>query len=111
MTDCVCGIQVVPVTSFPDDAVNVASASLVQRHSTAFPNERTLMQVRECSVVQGLPTMSLSVFQRHCVRVVPVAEATCSWNSKTFNYFVYGKDELVYAPTYPQRCCWGCAIL
>ena len=46
--------QVVPVTSFPDNEVNVASAGLVQRHSTAFSNERILMQVRGCGVVLGV---------------------------------------------------------
>ena len=46
--------QVVPVTSFPDNEVNVASAGLVQRHSTAFSNERILMKVRGCGVVLGV---------------------------------------------------------
>ncbi|CAI8044249.1 Protein SSUH2 homolog, partial [Geodia barretti] len=85
-------LRVYAVTGFPDDDVNRASSRLVQKHASAWPNERILMQ-------------------RQQVRVVPVAEAACSWKSKTFSYFVYGEDHLVYAPAYPQKLCWGCTIL
>lgn len=37
--------RVIPVTSFPDQAVNDASQQLVQCHSASFPTQRILMQV------------------------------------------------------------------
>lgn len=49
--------------------------------------------------------------QRHRVRIVPVTEAVYKWKTKDYNYFVYGFENKVHAPTYPQRCCWGCNIL
>ena len=101
--------QVIPVAGFPEESVNSVSTSLVDRHGTAWPNERILMQVSHLTS----PDLSHDhpPPQRHQVRVVPVAEAFCAWKSRNFNYFVYGQERLIHAPDYPQRCCWGCVIL
>ena len=39
--------RVIPVMTFPDQAVNEASQQLVHSHSISFRNERILMQVHE----------------------------------------------------------------
>ena len=38
--------RVWPINHFPDQQINSASNSLVQKHNTAFPTERILKQVR-----------------------------------------------------------------
>lgn len=85
-------LRVAPVTNFPDSAVNNASNELVQSHAISFPTERIVMQ-------------------RHWIRIVPVSEVSCNWKGKTFAYWVYGYDNQVYAPDYPQKVCCGCSIL
>ena len=84
--------RVAPVTNFPDRAVNDASSQLVQSHTIGFPNERIIMQ-------------------RHWIRIIPVSEVACTWKGKSFNYWVYGYNTLVYDPDYPQKMCWGCTLL
>ena len=81
-----------PVTGFPDDAVNRASRQLVESHSVSFPTERILSQ-------------------RHWIRIVPVFEAQTDYKGKRFNFWVYGNENHVHAPDYPQQVCWGCTIL
>ncbi|XP_070557315.1 protein SSUH2 homolog [Ptychodera flava] len=84
--------RVMPITHFPDNNINQASNTLIQRHNTAYAMERILMQ-------------------RHRVRVVPVTNLHCNWKSESFSYFVYGFEHRVHAPDYPQQCCCGCSIL
>ncbi len=80
------------MTGFPDDAVNDASLQLVKSHASKFPTEKILTQ-------------------RHWIKIVPVFEAHCTHKGSTFNFWVYGEDNLVHCPNYPQRVCWGCSIL
>ncbi|XP_071476031.1 protein SSUH2 homolog [Diadema antillarum] len=84
--------KVWPISHFPDRAINDTSAQIVKRHEQAYRNE-------------------LLHRQRHNVRVIPVAEAKCQYNDKSFVFFVYGFERQVYAPEYPMQCCWGCSIL
>ncbi|XP_070559145.1 protein SSUH2 homolog isoform X2 [Ptychodera flava] len=84
--------RVMPITHFPDNNINQASHTLIQRHNTAYAMERILMQ-------------------RHSVRVIPVTNLHCNWKSESFSYFVYGFEHRVHAPDYPQQCCCGCSIL
>ncbi|XP_035709008.1 protein SSUH2 homolog isoform X1 [Folsomia candida] len=48
---------------------------------------------------------SLLLAQRHQVRVIPVTCIDYKWKSHTGSYYVYGLDNKVYAPDYPQTCC------
>eukprot|EP00057_Strongylocentrotus_purpuratus_P027524 XP_011681998.1 PREDICTED: protein SSUH2 homolog isoform X2 [Strongylocentrotus purpuratus] len=84
--------KVWPIKGFPINDVNTGSSMLVQRHTLAYNRERLHMQ-------------------RHQIRVIPVAEAKCTFKDETFTYFVYGFERKVHAPEYPQQCCWGCSIL
>eukprot|EP00058_Branchiostoma_floridae_P028176 XP_002613667.1 hypothetical protein BRAFLDRAFT_66534 [Branchiostoma floridae] len=84
--------RVWPINHFHEEEINTASRNLVQKHSTAFPDEKILMQ-------------------RHQVRIIPVAEASYDWKAKDYNFIVYGLESKVYAPDYPQKCCCGCSIL
>ncbi len=46
------------------------------------------------------------------MRIVTVTEVLYKWKDDNIRtYFVYGFENKVHAPTYPQRCCWGCNIL
>ncbi len=85
-------IQVHPVTGCSDNAVNDASRQLVESHAVSFPTERILTQ-------------------RHWIRLVPVSEARCDYKGKNFSFWVYGEDNNVHAPDYPQQMCMGCTIL
>ncbi|XP_063436554.1 protein SSUH2 homolog isoform X1 [Mytilus trossulus] len=83
--------RVLPIAMFPEPEINQASHRLVNEHSK-FPNCRILMQ-------------------RHVIRMVPVTQCDYQHKETTLNYFVYGLDCKVHAPTYPDQCCWGCTIL
>ena len=48
--------------------------------------------------------------QRITVRMVPVTKALGSYNSNTFDFWVYGDDRRCYAPNYPAQCCCGCSV-
>lgn len=41
---------------------------------------------------------------------VDLYRVTYDWKNKLHQYYVYGYENKVYLPTYPQRCCWGCQI-
>ncbi|XP_013400639.1 protein SSUH2 homolog isoform X2 [Lingula anatina] len=84
--------QVWPVTQYPVPQINQNSVALVEKHSRAFPNERQLMQKQE-------------------LRAVPVSEVNYTWKEVNTRFWVYGNERQVYAPDYPQQCCWGCEIL
>lgn len=79
------------VSHFPDQAINQASRQLVDRHRQAYPQERILLQ-------------------RHRVRIVPVTEVISHYKRKDFNFFVFGFENIVHAPDYPEKCCC-CVIL
>lgn len=81
-----------PINHFPDQTINIASKQLVDRHRQTYANERMLLQ-------------------RHRVRIVPVTEAIFQFREKQGSYFVYGFENKVHAPAYPQKCCCGCVIL
>lgn len=84
--------RVYPVTAFHDQDVNNGSQRLVEAHSRNWPTKRILMQ-------------------RQTLRAVPVSEVKYEWKDTDTRYWVYGLDHKVHAPDYPQKCCWGCAIL
>ncbi|XP_071945280.1 protein SSUH2 homolog [Antedon mediterranea] len=86
------GIQVWPVATFPVAEVNTNSARIVDEHRTARPTER---------IVQ----------QRHNLRAIPVSEVEYSWKTTVSKFWVYGFENAVYCPDYPQSCCWGCTII
>nr|XP_058949494.1 protein SSUH2 homolog [Pocillopora verrucosa] len=84
--------RVYPITAFHDEDVNNGSQRLVEAHSRNWPTKRILMQ-------------------RQTLRAVPVFEVKYEWKDTDTRYWVYGLDHKVHAPDYPQKCCWGCAIL
>lgn len=81
-----------PVTAFNEQAIKDASSKLVFSHSTSFPDLKILRQ-------------------RHQVRIVPVTKVVYEWKGKTHAFFVYGYENKIHLPKYPQNCCWGCNIL
>lgn len=88
------GERVLPVDSFDDEVIKMASAQLVSSHASKFPEEKILRQ-------------------RHQVRVVPVTKVNYEWKGRTRSFFVYGYENKVYLPnnSYPQAYCWGCNIM
>ncbi|KAG1671925.1 Protein SSUH2 [Nymphon striatum] len=84
--------RVWPVNHFPDSSINEASSDLVTKHINKYSAERILMQ-------------------RQQIRIIPVIQAFYKWNNKKGEFYVFGFEKNVYAPDYPQKCCWGCQIL
>ena len=84
--------QVFAVAGCLEQEINSASRQLVDSHAISFPTERILRQ-------------------RHWIRTVPVSEARCDYKAKGFTFWVYGEENNVHAPDYPQQVCWGCSIL
>ncbi|PIK34231.1 hypothetical protein BSL78_28945 [Apostichopus japonicus] len=105
-----------PVGHFQDQAINSASRELVEKHKNSFPLEKILMQEAEQlfknSAIKLIKLFHpfYSSFQRHQITIVPVGEVHSQWNDKSFNYFVYGFENKVHAPDYPNKCCC-CTIL
>lgn len=84
--------RVWPINHAIDPLVNEASNNLVTKHNTAFPNERILQQ-------------------RHNLQIVPIAKCNYTWRDTFGNFCVYGFEQKVHFPDYPQKCCCGCVIL
>ena len=86
--------RVWPVIPVNDEPIKMASAQLVSSHASKFPEEKILRQ-------------------RHQVRVVPVTKVNYEWKGRPRSFFVYGYEKKVYLPnnSYPQSCCWGCALM
>ncbi|XP_042206969.1 protein SSUH2 homolog [Homarus americanus] len=86
------GTRIFPLTQFPDNTINLASAQLVNNHKNAFHDERTYAQ-------------------RHQVRIVPVAEVEYGFKGGPGKFWVYGYENKVHSPDYPHTCCWGCCCV
>ena len=86
--------RVWPVIPVNNEPIKMASAQLVSSHASKFPEEKILRQ-------------------RHQVRVVPVTKVNYEWKGRPRSFFVYGYEKKVYLPnnSYPQSCCWGCALM
>ena len=86
--------RVKPVEAFGDaeKGIKEASTRLVTDHLNSFADQKVLRQ-------------------RHQVRIVPVTRVTYEWKGKLHQYYVYGYENRVHMPKYPQKCCWGCQIL
>ncbi|XP_069175879.1 protein SSUH2 homolog isoform X1 [Procambarus clarkii] len=86
------GTRIFPLTQFPDNTINLASAQLVNNHKNAFHDERIYAQ-------------------RHQVRIVPVAEVEYGFKGGPGKFWVYGYENKVHCPDYPHTCCWGCCCV
>jgi hypothetical protein len=87
------GSRVKPIDAFGEDlGIKEASTRLVFNHLNSFADHKVIRQ-------------------RHQVRIVPVTKITYEWKGKLHVFFVYGYENKIYLPKYPQKCCWGCQIL
>ncbi|RZF33322.1 hypothetical protein LSTR_LSTR007667 [Laodelphax striatellus] len=86
------GARVAPLLGFPDESIDNVSAELIQTHSTRFSDHNIISQ-------------------RHRVRAVPTASISYQWKGEERHFFLYGLENKIHAPNYPQTCCWGCNIL
>ncbi|XP_065569031.1 protein SSUH2 homolog isoform X2 [Artemia franciscana] len=86
------GSRVIPLKNFPESTITLASSQLVMNHSQQWPDEKQLAQ-------------------RHQVRLVPIYEIHYTWKRYQGKFHLYGYENKVYAPEYPQTCCWGCTIM
>ena len=85
--------RVKPIDAFGDSlGIKEASTSLVFNHVNSFTDHKVIRQ-------------------RHQVRIVPVTKVTYEWKGKPHVFYVYGYENKIHLPKYPQKCCWGCQIL
>ena len=85
--------RVKPIDAFGDSlGIKEASTSLVFNHVNSFSDHKVIRQ-------------------RHQVRIVPVTKVTYEWKGKPHVFYVYGYENKIHLPKYPQKCCWGCQIL
>ncbi|PNF35665.1 SSUH2-like protein [Cryptotermes secundus] len=84
------GPQVIPLQGFPDEAINMASAQLVQDHLRKYQDQRILAQ-------------------RQQVRVVPITSVRYEWKGYDGEFWLCGYENKVHAPDYPQTCCCYCS--
>ncbi|XP_052778924.1 protein SSUH2 homolog isoform X2 [Mya arenaria] len=81
-----------PITGYPVPEINKKSQEMVSTHSKKWPNE-------------------LIHQQRQTLRGVPVTEVHYKWDDQNLRYWIYGTEQKIYAPDYPQQCCCGCSII
>ncbi|XP_033123195.1 protein SSUH2 homolog [Anneissia japonica] len=81
-----------PISQYTVPEINQNSIRITEAHRSAWPNERQLQQ-------------------RQILRAVPVSEVHYKWKDVDSRFWVYGFENDVYCPDYPQTCCWGCNIL
>jgi len=86
------GARIAPLLHFPDPTISLASAQLLLNHNRQWPDKKMLAQ-------------------RQQVRMVPVTEILYTWKRRSGRFYLYGYENKVHAPEYPQTCCWGCSIL
>ncbi|KAG8181721.1 hypothetical protein JTE90_028260 [Oedothorax gibbosus] len=82
--------RVYAIAHATEQSIRNASSDLVNKHGSAFMNERILKQ-------------------RQCLRVIPIGQVKYEWKGKTDELFVYGYEHKVYYKEYPQKCC--CTIM
>lgn len=79
-----------PINFFQDEAVNHASRELLDEHRARLTSTEKVM------------------IQKQSVRLVPVYSIAYSWRSRSRGFFyIYGHDNLVHFPDYPQQSCCG----
>ena len=55
---------------------------------------------------------TICLFQKHTITTIPITQCECSQKGgQKMTYYVYGLDNKVHAPTYPDTFCWGCEIM
>jgi len=81
-----------PITDYPVNEINENSQKMIKKHEEKYNEERFLKQ-------------------RQNLIAVPVTQVDYKYDDKKDEFFVYGNERKVYAPKYPQKCCWGCEIL
>lgn len=81
-----------PINFFPDEAVNHASRELLDEHRARLSSEKTIAQ-------------------RQSVRMVPVHQVAYVWRNYRGFFYIYGYDNLVHFPDYPQKACCGLSEL
>ncbi|XP_075688641.1 protein SSUH2 homolog [Rhinoderma darwinii] len=84
-------LSVSPLADFPDSSITWASQNALEQHRTQFSSS--------CRVLR----------QRQSVELLPLTKVQYSWKGNQRNYFVYGKENLVYVQNYPQKSC--CAVM
>lgn len=87
------GVRVCPLFNFPELLVNQESQRLLDEHE------------RQISATERL------LLQRHRIRSVPISQCSYSYKGKTGVFYVYGSENHVHAPDYPQKCCCTCSVL
>ncbi|CAG0919517.1 unnamed protein product [Notodromas monacha] len=86
------GPRVLPIVTFPDATINLASIQLTKEHLAAFTDQRI-------------------VAQRQQIRIIPVTQVSYEWKSYSGIFVMLGFENRVHCPDYPQSCCCGCSIL
>jgi len=84
--------RVWPITTYPDAELCAASERMIREDTGKFNYARILKQ-------------------RQILRSVPVSECEWKWKNKCGKFWVYGKENRIEFPNYPQTCCCGCNIL
>ncbi|XP_068109205.1 protein SSUH2 homolog isoform X2 [Hyperolius riggenbachi] len=84
-------LRLPPLVNFPVPAINQASQNGLQQHQTQFASL--------CKILR----------QRHTIEWLALTKVEYVWRGKPYHYFVYGKENKVYADDYPQKCC--CVVM
>uniref|UniRef100_A0A1B6H8P1 Uncharacterized protein n=1 Tax=Homalodisca liturata TaxID=320908 RepID=A0A1B6H8P1_9HEMI len=84
--------RIKPLSAFPEETIIEASKDLVYNHISTFTDQKILMQ-------------------RQSIRAVPITQVKYRWKGYEGQYYVFGKENRVHAPDYPQTCCCGCNII
>ncbi|XP_013401209.1 protein SSUH2 homolog isoform X2 [Lingula anatina] len=113
--------HIVENTEFPKELVKDVGGQKVYEQTlprvwamTSYPNQELCKKSKdycEGHEKKAEKEHEKIIMQRHELVVKPVWECTVLWRHENWRFWVYGNEHMVYAPKYPQRCCWRCSVM
>ncbi|KAK7503572.1 hypothetical protein BaRGS_00005111 [Batillaria attramentaria] len=83
--------QLAPIEGFPIPEIDSKSKQFLAKHRLELLDKKRLLQ------------------QRQKLSATPVTEVHVTWKDQPGRYWVYGKEQKVYCPDYPEQC--ACCVI
>nr|KAG5711448.1 hypothetical protein BaRGS_025875 [Batillaria attramentaria] len=80
-----------PIEGFPIPEIDSKSKQFLAKHRLELLDKKRLLQ------------------QRQKLSATPVTEVHVTWKDQPGRYWVYGKEQKVYCPDYPEQC--ACCVI
>ncbi|ESO12773.1 hypothetical protein HELRODRAFT_63547, partial [Helobdella robusta] len=85
--------RVWPIVNHPEEEICCMSDALLSEHIKTFNSYARI------------------IMQRQKLKMIPVTECTYAWKQESIKFWIYGKDNQLHAPNFPQKYCCGCVVV